>query len=76
MSDEQKLTAIDPEGEACFSVMVEIIAEEIRARVAVHDNDTLDPTWASRVTAVAADALLDGFMVRPRTSGEPRWQRD
>ena len=76
MSDEQKLTPVDPESEACYPVMVEIIAEEIRARIAVHDNDTLDPTWASRVAAVAADALLDSFKLRPRAAGERRWQRD
>ncbi len=76
MSDEQKLTALDPESEACFPRLAEIIAEEIRARVAVRDNDTLDPTWASRAASVAADAVLDAFKLRPRVDGEPRWQRD
>lgn len=76
MSDEQKLTALDPESEACLPAMVEIIAEEIRARIAIRDDDPLDPTWATRVAGVAADALLDSFELRPRAAGERRWQRD
>jgi CubicO group peptidase (beta-lactamase class C family) len=65
-------TGLNEEQEA----MVEIIAEEIRARIAIHDDDPLDPTWASRVAGVAADALLDSFELRPRAAGERRWQRD
>ena len=76
MSHEQGLTPVDAESEACFTAVVEIIADEIRSRVGVHDDDVLDSTWAARVATVAADALLDSFRFRPLVDGERRWARD
>jgi len=74
MSEEPRLELLDPESTACFSAMMEIIEEEISARIALEDADIRDPEWAKRVAALAADALLDQFVVRARAPENPRSQ--
>lgn len=76
MSDEPIPPGLDPESAACFPLMVEVIADEITARLAVADTDPGDPAWVSRIATVAADALLDHFMVQSRTDGEFRYRRE
>lgn len=56
--------------------MVEIIAEELGARLAVGDSDIHDPAWVARISTLAADALLDRFEVRQRTEAGPRYRQD
>jgi len=72
MSEEPRLEQLDPESTACFSAMVEIIEEEISVRIALEDTDIRDPEWAKRIAELAADTLLNRFVVRTRTPETPR----
>jgi hypothetical protein len=54
------------------ALMVEIIAEEVRSRIAAHDDDPLDPTWASRVAELQRTLCPDSFKLRPRAAGRRR----
>ena len=75
VAEDPDLVRLDPESEASLGLMVDVIAEEITARLAVGDADTGDPAWARRVAVLAADALLDRCRVRPRAEGEQRYLR-
>ncbi len=72
MGEGLRLEMLDPESTACYFAMVEIIEEEINVRIALEDDDTRDPAWVKRVAALAADALLDRFVVRARALENPR----
>jgi len=72
VSEELRLEQLDPESTTCFSAMVEIIEEEISVRIALEDTDIRDPEWAKRIAELAADTLLDRFVVRTRTPETPR----
>jgi hypothetical protein len=72
--DDRELIRLDPESEACTQLMVEIIAEEIRPRLAVRDTNLDDPASIIRLATVATDALLDRLQVRERPAGEPRYR--
>jgi hypothetical protein len=74
--DERELIRLDPESEACTPLMVEIIAEEISARLAVRDSNVNDPAWTMRLATLAADSLLDRFQVRERPASQPRYRRE
>ncbi len=54
-------------------LMAQIIEEEIGARVAVDGTRVGDPEWVHTAAVVAADAILDCFLVRRRS--EPRYRR-
>jgi len=61
---------MDPESEACFTVLAELIAWELSARIAVGD----DPSTAQgckELSELIADTVLDAFVVRTRE--EPRY---
>jgi hypothetical protein len=73
MPSDQQMLRLDPESEACFELLREIIAEEINARVAIGNSDpTLENVnlWA----ALAADAVLNAFVVRARPKELPRYK--
>lgn len=73
MNEEPELERLDPESEACFGALRDRISEELAARVAVGD----DPSTADGQAALSeliADAILDGFVVRARTSPRYRWR--
>jgi hypothetical protein len=72
--DQPTLLRLDPESDACFERMKTIVAEEVGARIALNDRDMDDPAWRDRVAALAADALLGAFVVRPRTIDTPRYR--
>ena len=74
--DDRELIRLDPESEACAPLMVEIIVEEISARLAVRDTNLDDPAWTVRLATIAADSLLDRFQVRERPASEARYRRE
>jgi hypothetical protein len=76
MAEQRKLIRLDPDSEACLPLMIEIIAEEISARLGVRDDRVDDPAWPTNIATLAADALLDSFQVRERTTAEPRTRWD
>jgi hypothetical protein len=70
VDNRSNLQRLDPESEACFSALVARIGEELAARIAFGD----DPRTAEGqqvLSELVADAVLDGFVVRKRTS--PRY---
>ena len=72
MAHDDVLEPADPESEAQFEDLRHRIHEELSARLAVGD----DPTTAEGRATLAdlvADAVLDLFIVRPRTT--PRYRR-
>jgi hypothetical protein len=62
----------DPESEACFEALKAKIALELAARLAMGDAPSI-PAGCEAVSELIADAILDCFVVRPRTS--PRYGR-
>jgi hypothetical protein len=72
--DDRELIRLDPASEACAPLMIEIVAEEIGARLAVRDTDVENPAWPTRLAKNAADSLLDRFQVRERVVGELRYR--
>jgi hypothetical protein len=61
----------DPESEACFAPLSEVIAEELFARIAVRDRlETAED--AAEVANLIADGVLERFQVRERPEDEPR----
>jgi hypothetical protein len=73
-NDDPVLIRLDPESDACYEQMREIIAEELQVRIALQDRDVDDPEWLVRVSGLAADALLGRFQVRSRTADNPRYR--
>ena len=73
--DKSKLERLDPESEACFQALAARIAEELSARIAIGD-DPSSPTEREELSELIADAVLDVFVVRQRTSPRYRWTRD
>jgi hypothetical protein len=69
MSD---LECLDPESEAQCSPLVECIASELGARIAVGD-DPKTPDGLKRLSELIADAVLDRFVVRARKIPRYRW---
>ena len=75
MNDEKtKLERLDPDSEACFEVLAARIAGELYARIAVGD-DPSTPKGCSEISELVADAVLDGFIVKERTTPRSRWVR-
>jgi hypothetical protein len=73
MPSDQELLRLDPESEACFELLRDIIAEEINVRVALGNSDPTPKNvnlWAS----LAADAALNAFVVRARPEDLPRYK--
>lgn len=71
--ERSELERLDPESDACFVSLAALVAEELSARIAVRD----DPSTADGrrvISECIADAILDGFVVRPRTSPRYRWK--
>lgn len=62
----------DPDSEACYDELVEIVRHELQARVAVGDDPTA-PDGQLRLAELIADVVLDHFALRPRT--ERRYKR-
>lgn len=62
------IVTADPQSLACFQGMSEVVAEEIQVRLDLQDRDVDDPDWARRIAALAVDALLDCYVVRPRSA--------
>jgi hypothetical protein len=61
----------DPESEACFPALSEVIADELFARIAVKDRlETAED--AAKVAGLIADGVLERFEVRERTADKPR----
>lgn len=72
-NDEQsELERLDPESEACFQALAARIAEELSARIAIGD-DPSSPGGCEELSELIADAVLDVFVVRQRTSPRYRW---
>jgi hypothetical protein len=61
----------DPESEACFTALSEVIAEELDARIAVHDTFET-PEDVARIAELVADGVLEGFSIRERPADKPR----
>jgi len=74
MKKEPELERLDPESEACFEALRDRISEELAARIAVGDDPTT-PDGQEVLSELIADAILDRFVVRPRTSPRYRWRR-
>ena len=72
MKEQSELERLDPESEACFDALRDQIAEELAARVAVGD-DYKTPDGQAALSQLIADAILDRFVVRARTSPRYRW---
>jgi hypothetical protein len=68
MSDLERL---DPESEAQFAPLAEIIAWELGARIAVGD-DPRTPDGLKTLSELIADCVLDHFVVRARQT--PRYR--
>lgn len=71
MTSEPDLERLDPESEASFDALCDRIAEELQARVSFGD-DLSTAEGQTTVAGLIADAVLDRFMVRPRTA--PRYR--
>jgi hypothetical protein len=67
------LERLDPESEACFEALRDLISEEVSARLAVGD-DPSTPEGRRALSELIADAVLDTFTVRIRTSSRYRWR--
>jgi hypothetical protein len=72
--EQPELERLDPESEACFEALAARIAEELSARIAVGD-DPSTPKGCGELSELVADAVLDGFVVRKRTTPRYRWVR-
>jgi hypothetical protein len=70
---ETELERLDPESEACFDELSARIAEELGARIAVGDDPSTDD-GCKQLAELIADAVLDAFVVRLRTSPRYRWR--
>ena len=73
MPSDQELLRLDPESDACFEGLSGIIAEEINVRVALGNSDPTPENvnlWAN----LAADAVLNAFVVRARPKDLPRYK--
>jgi hypothetical protein len=69
---DSQLERMDPESEACFAALVERIAWELSARIAMGD----DPSTAEgckELSELVADSVLDAFVVRTRAEPRYRW---
>lgn len=75
MKNENKpeLERLDPESEACFHDLAAVVSEELYARIAVGD-DPSSPEGCQLISELIADMILDGFIVRPRTTPRSRWK--
>ncbi|NEQ97596.1 MAG: hypothetical protein F6K30_12890 [Cyanothece sp. SIO2G6] len=75
MKDENKteLERLDPESETCFDDLAVVVSEELYARIAVGDNPST-PAGCQLISELIADAILDGFVIRQRTSPRYRWK--
>jgi hypothetical protein len=76
MEEKPELVRNDPESEASVDLMVAILAEELFVRASMGDQVATKED-ATHVAEIAADALLDRFVVRPREPGKARysWRR-
>lgn len=72
MASEHELTHTDPESEACFAELSACVLQELQARIAVGD-DPHTPAGQQVLADLVADAVLDLFVLRPRTA--PRYRR-
>lgn len=72
---DPELERLDPDSEACFVALQERIWEELAARMAVGGEDPMTPEGQKALSELIADAILDGFIVRARTSPRYRWAR-
>ena len=73
MNDKKpELERLDPESEACFTKLAAQIAAELFARVAGGDNLSTSK-GCNEVSELVADAILDGFVVKERTTPRYRW---
>jgi hypothetical protein len=70
MGPETQLVRLDPESEACFEALKRHIEWELSARIAVGD-DPATEEGRDTLAVLIADAVLDVFVVRERTS--PRY---
>jgi hypothetical protein len=70
MKEAPNLIRLDPESEESFSALRARILEELSARVAYGDDPTTN-AGQETLSELLADAVLDCFSVRPRTS--PRY---
>jgi hypothetical protein len=71
--NDNELEFLDPESEACFQALQERILEELSARIATGDDPT-DPAEREILSELIADAVLDVFVVRRRTTPRYRWK--
>jgi len=68
------LERLDSESEACFDALCARISEELAARIAVGD-DPRTTAGQNRLSELIAEAILDTFVVRARTSPRYRWRK-
>jgi hypothetical protein len=66
------LERLDPESEAQYQPLAEIIEQELAARVAAGD-DPRSKDGQNRLAELIADAILDHFVVRARQTPRYRW---
>lgn len=69
---DKTLEHLDPESEACFVTLRDRIFYELSARMAIGDDPTT-PEGCETLSELIADTILDGFIVRTRTSPRYRW---
>ena len=68
---DSKLERMDPESEECFAALTDRIAWELSARIAIGDDPSTDK-GCTQLSELIADTVLDGFVVRTRTT--PRYR--
>lgn len=73
MSKKKRLVRLDPESEANFDLLRDIIEEEIRVRIVIGDTPDKEG-WTKSVAGLAADAVLDRFQVKVRSTPRYRWE--
>ena len=72
MTPGDRAVPYDPDSEACYDDLVEIVRHELQARVAVGDDPTT-PDGQLRLAELIGDVVHDRFALRPRT--ERRYRR-
>ena len=71
MTDDQRLIYNDPVSEECFAPLVEVIAEELRCRLAIGDpTETVEDI--TQLANLVADQVLEVFEVKQRPADKPR----
>jgi hypothetical protein len=71
VTEDQSLIRNDPASEACIPLLAEVIAEELRARLAIGD-PTRTAEDITQLAELVADHVLGAFEVKQRPADKPR----